>query len=274
MLAAGVLAVLFCVILFTSMPAHFVFWLLLAACGGFVMRAGYKLTRFTMLTYRYDRFLKGDKDRSISKLAEKLNVPQKTVHDLLFLMIEKRYLINCYVDTEGDRVIFENETKPAPVKTGDHVTSDLDTIDEREKQREELRRLINDIRMVKGQIAHDGIIGTVTRIENIMTEILKAVESDPEKTPKIRSLVQYYLPQTLNLLRSCAQGEKEPPGERTMEEVRSEINGVLEKLACGYEKQLDLLFIDDTIDISSDIDALESKMTMDGLMDNEMFQTR
>ena len=47
--------------------------------------------------------------------------------------------------------------------------------------------------------------------------------------------------------------------------TKAEIERILDTLIVGYEKQLDNLFGADAIDISSDIDVLETMLKQDGL---------
>ena len=44
-----------------------------------------------------------------------------------------------------------------------------------------------------------------------------------------------------------------------------DVEAVLDVLICSFEMQLDMLYMDEALDISTDIDALESMLAGDGL---------
>ncbi|MBQ5770139.1 MAG: hypothetical protein IIW08_03080, partial [Clostridia bacterium] len=54
------------------------------------------------------------------------------------------------------------------------------------------------------------------------------------------------------------------PGENILSS-KARIEGILDKLVQGFEKQLDILFKSDAVDITSDIKTLEKMLEMDGL---------
>ena len=81
--------------------------------------------------------------------------------------------------------------------------------------------------------------------------------------------MNYYLPTTLKLLKAYARLEKQAVAGENIKSSRQEIERILDKLTEGFRQQLDRLFQADAIDISSDIDVLETMMAKDGLL-NEM----
>jgi 5-bromo-4-chloroindolyl phosphate hydrolysis protein len=86
--------------------------------------------------------------------------------------------------------------------------------------------------------------------------------------------MNYYLPTTLKLLHAYETLEKQGIKGENIMSAKQDIERVLDTLASGYEQQLDNLFKADAIDISADIDVLESMMEQDGLTnDGNMFKT-
>ena len=69
----------------------------------------------------------------------------------------------------------------------------------------------------------------------------------------------------MKLLKQYAHLEQQTvPGENIVSS-RKRIEGILDKLVQGFEKQLDILFKSDAVDITSDIKTLEKMLQMDGL---------
>ena len=126
---------------------------------------------------------------------------------------------------------------------------------------------IAKIRALNDDIDDEELSKKIDRIERSVTKMFEAVERDPEKRPELERFLSYYLPTTLKILDayanfedSTAQGEKI---RRTMDDIESTV----ETLAVGFERQLDLMYEDDTIDIETDLRVLESMLAKDGLSD-------
>ena len=80
--------------------------------------------------------------------------------------------------------------------------------------------------------------------------------------------MSYYLPTTLKLLRAyddmSRQGVQGENITGTMERVR----GMMSTIVTAFERQLDSLFGDQALDISTDITVLDNMMAREGLSDD------
>ena len=75
----------------------------------------------------------------------------------------------------------------------------------------------------------------------------------------------YYLPTTLKILRAYAQMEAQGIEGENIKAAKSRIEGMMDKVVDGFEKQLDRLFQDDAMDIATDVEVLERMLDKDGL---------
>ncbi len=130
--------------------------------------------------------------------------------------------------------------------------------------------IIAQIRAVNTRIEDESVSKKVRRIEEITALILEAVTRDPAKERKISAFMSYYLPTTLKIITAYEQFEEQGVrGENLLAAMR-DIENILDHLVFGFERQLDLLFENDVLDISSDISVLESMLAKDGLTDNDL----
>ena len=134
--------------------------------------------------------------------------------------------------------------------------------------------ILAELRDINMTIADKQISKKVDKLEDLTAKIFRIVEENPEKQPQIRRFINYYLPTTMNLLRSYATFEKQGiKGENIMSAKKS-IGNILDTLATGYEQQLDQLFKTDALSITAEISVLENLMQQDGLTgDKSGFQT-
>lgn len=77
--------------------------------------------------------------------------------------------------------------------------------------------------------------------------------------------MSYYLPTTLKILRAYAQLEDQEVAGENITAAMERIEGMMDKVVEGFEKQLDQLFQGDALDITSDVEVLERMLSKDGL---------
>ena len=82
--------------------------------------------------------------------------------------------------------------------------------------------------------------------------------------------MNYYLPTTLKLLnaydRMSAQGVSGENIDTSLERIRS----MMDTITAAFDKQLDSLFGEEALDISTDISVLETMMAREGLTGAQM----
>ena len=117
--------------------------------------------------------------------------------------------------------------------------------------------------------ASTGALADIDRLEDLSAKIFAQVKADPQKLPQIRKFMDYYLPTTLKLLnaydRMGAQGVNGENIDNTMQRVES----MMSTIVAAFEKQLDMLFGSEAMDISTDITVLENMMKREGLSEDD-----
>lgn len=133
--------------------------------------------------------------------------------------------------------------------------------------RETFDAKLREIRYWNEEIDDARVSARIDDIESITANIFYLVREKPERAGEIRSFMNYYLPTTLKLLKAYARLEKQSVAGENIRSSKQEIENILDKLTEGFRQQLDKLFQADAIDISSDIEVLETMMAKDGLLD-------
>jgi len=248
----------------------------LALAGG----SGYLLYRRTVLLNRKSRIEKyrdiiGSRQSiEIDKLAEyTLIKPEKVKKDLEYAIKKdmlgtkahfssdrRRLLLSYEADTVKKEAPKRAETPSEPKKQSDTAVSDR------------YDAILREIRELNDAIADEEVSDKIYKIEDITAKIFKLVKEKPEKEEEIRTLMSYYLPTTLKLLRSYALFEKQGIKGENIDSARSDINRILDTLVQGFSQQLDKMFRADALDISTDIEVLESMMKKDGLSGGSAYQ--
>jgi hypothetical protein len=102
------------------------------------------------------------------------------------------------------------------------------------------------------------------RIDAAGRRILAAVADKNARYDEVRKFMDYYLPTTDKLMAQYRQLAGAGSGETVQKAIKS-IENSLDMIALAFEKQLDKLYSDEAMDITTDIQVLETMMAADGL---------
>lgn len=109
---------------------------------------------------------------------------------------------------------------------------------------------------------------TAARLTGIITtagKIRDAVVKSPEDAKKIRRFLNYYLPTTKKLAGKYATLVSQDSDSPNIRDTALSIEGALAQVDDSFVRQLDALFEDDALDISTDITVLETLLSRDDL---------
>lgn len=125
--------------------------------------------------------------------------------------------------------------------------------------------ILKRIRCLDDEIRDGTVSAKICRIESITRNIFTYISERPQKKSQTRMFMNYYLPTTLKLLESYKCIEQMGVTGQNMQETKRNIEKIMDMLVVGFEQQMDQLFKDESMDITSDIEVLEQMMNRDGL---------
>ena len=212
---------------------------------------------------RYDNYVSciGDHNSySLDALMSEMGVDEKRLRrDIATLKKKKLLPATTYIDAGRRLLVIRPEGKPqAAPFSGENETE----MNEDERQ---YRDIILEIRALNVAIDDEIVSRKIDHIEEVTANIFHIVKQQPDYRADIQTFMEYYLPTTLKLLRQYARLEHQPVSGENIAASRARIEAVLDKLTAGFDKQLDLLFKSEAIDITNDVKVLEKMMKMDGL---------
>ncbi len=146
--------------------------------------------------------------------------------------------------------------EPEEIKTGDRAADDV--ISQGQAALIKLDQLNDDIK--------DPLLtAQINRMEIACESIFKAIEDKPSRSGQVRRFMNYYLPTSLKLLESYKTLTEVSTGQKNVETTRVRIRESMGMIADAFEKQLDNLYADDALDITADIEVMESMLKSEGL---------
>ena len=107
-------------------------------------------------------------------------------------------------------------------------------------------------------------------LERLCIQIFKTVAEKPQKAGQIRKFMNYYLPTTLKMLANYRTMDQRGVSVTDMTEARSTLIRGMGMVLTACQKQLDNLYKDTLLDVSTDMDVLEQMLKRDGLTDDEL----
>lgn len=114
----------------------------------------------------------------------------------------------------------------------------------------------------------EAISTKLDRLETIITRIFNELEKDPSVADDLKKFMNYYLPTTKKLIQTYCDLDKEPIPSDKMQQTKHEIEEALNTINQAFETLLDDLFHDTALDISSDIQVLNTMLAQEGLANN------
>lgn len=154
--------------------------------------------------------------------------------------------------------------------------ADLPPIEEEEEAEEgiDVDAILEGIRSVNRSIADEHMSRQIEHIQDITQKILTYQEQRPEKAPQLHSFLDYFLPATLKILRAYGNLEEQGISGENITGAMKRIERMMDTVRQGFDKQLDLLYQGEAMDIATDVDVLERMMAKDGLIVNQDLSLR
>ena len=126
-------------------------------------------------------------------------------------------------------------------------------------------RAVSEMRRLNDSIEDAKISRQIDHMERVTQKIFAHVAENPKKLPQIRRFLNYYLPTTLKLLNAYDRMDDAGVAGANIDGTMGKIEAMLDTVVLAYDKQLDALFADEALDISTDITVMEQMLSQEGL---------
>ena len=209
------------------------------------------------------------KSVAISALASATGRPKNKVCADLEDMLDAVLFPSGYLNYGGDRFVLGGGLEDQPESQATAPAAKAQPQPSKADRGAE-NAILDEIRQVNDQVANEKLSAQIDRIGVITAKILEYQKSRPEKAPQLHSFLSYYLPTTLKILRAYGQLESQQIAGENITAAMTRIEGMMDKVVEGFEKQLDQLFQGDTMDITADVDVLEQMLARDGLTGEQL----
>lgn len=165
----------------------------------------------------------------------------------------------------------KQESQKYQSTTQDFIQEEKDNLKpEIRKAIDEGRQFVMEIKDANIVIPGEEISRKLDRLEEVTGKIFDYVEIHPEKFPEIKKFTEYFLPTTLKLVDAYKKFDYQPVQGENISNAKKEIEETMDTINLAFENQLDGLFEDAAMDISTDISVLETMFAQEGLTEKNM----
>ena len=215
---------------------------------------------------KYLAYIGKNQEVSISALTAAMGENGKRVVEDLQDMLDEGVLPTGYIDLAEGMLVLSDAglTRTAPEPKAEPEPEPV------KKTVEDENAILQEIREVNDAIPDEAMSAKIDRIGEITGKILDYQRSHPSKSGQLRSFLNYYLPTTLKILRAYAQLDAQGIEGENITAAKKRIESMMDMVVNGFESQLDKLFADDALDITSDVAVLENMLRKDGLSGDGM----
>lgn len=243
-----------------------------------LMLAGFSLVDRNRRFRRYETLCAGKRFYFIEELSSHARKKPKALVRDLKAMIRLGYLPDGHLDAQNTCLMLDAATYQQYL----HADEEMKRQQLLKKQKPQLsgnaeldktiksgQDYIRRIREANRLIPGEEISRKISHLDDVTGKIFDCVARHPEKLPELRKFMNYYLPTTLKLLDAYVNFEQQSVPTENVKTAKKEIDGALDNITLAFENLLNNLFHDETLDISTDISALEAMLAQEGLTEQD-----
>ena len=127
-----------------------------------------------------------------------------------------------------------------------------------------------EMRRLNESIKGEKISAQIDHLEEVTGKIIRHVTESPQKLPQISKFLNFYLPTTLKLLNAYDRMDDAGVSGANIDGTKGKIDAMMDTVIAAFDKQLDALFGDEALDISTDITVMENLLAQEGLSGMQM----
>ncbi len=227
---------------------------------------------------KYVRCLENKGYCRIDKLSGVINKKEKFVVKDLNKMMELDMFKKGHIDEEKTYFILSDEIYNDYVnmqesykkRKEENIEKEEDT--KESKHNDTIKRgeeYISQIQAYNNYIKDENMSLKLTKLEEILREIFKNIKENPENISYVRKTIEHYLPMTIKLISSYIELSEQSIQGENIKNAKKEIEESIDLINKAFENLLNDLFEEVAMDISTDISALKTLFTKDGLTEEE-----
>ncbi len=251
----------------TLWTSDFFLYLIGNVIGGLLLYKGLEKKKISRRLLNYYNIIGNSEQYSLPSLSQLTQVPISTIQNDLSKRLQLGIYPNGFLDSAHQVIVIKNVDSYAK-NLQTHLNSPtLPTENPLSSTFTEESSILAELSSLRKEINDSDFSRKIYKVSTLTSNIFELRQDNPQRENDTQKMLNYYLPVTLKLIRSYQQLEKQTTQGEHISSSMQQIQATMDKIVEGFEKQIDLLFKEEAIDIATDIQILEQMMSQDGLSD-------
>lgn len=129
---------------------------------------------------------------------------------------------------------------------------------------------IEEMKRLDDAIEDEKLSEQIVHLEQVTEKIVEYIIAHPKKKKEVTKFFNYYLPTTLKLLNAYDRMDNAGVSGENIDGTKGKVEDMMETAIKAYDKQLDALFADEALDVTTDIKVLENMLKSEGLTEDSI----
>ena len=129
----------------------------------------------------------------------------------------------------------------------------------------DIQQKLDTLHALNDALPDPELSAAMDRMEKAGRSIIEVVEAAPAKAKQVRRFANYYLPDAVYVLEQYAAMARQGVRGENAAAVRAQVEKNVGTIATAFENQLDALYASESMDLSADLEVLETLMKNQGL---------
>lgn len=127
---------------------------------------------------------------------------------------------------------------------------------------------LRELKRLDDSIEDEKLSAQIVHLEEITSKIVDFILENPKKIKEVRKFFNYYLPNAVKLLNSYDRMDETGISGTNIDGTKGKVEDMMDKLVTAFDRELDALYGDEALDISTDITVMENMLAAEGLTDD------
>lgn len=231
---------------------------------GFLALIIFLITRISKSNRNYQEVQRRTAEAKANKNPYSVNYSQEAVDKEAKERAEKFASVNkkeVVIDgsTVKETPVTEKKEEPKHKTTGDPEIDKM--IVEKDLAIDEMKRL--DEAIVDEKLSEQ-----IVHLEQVTEKMVNYVIEHPKKKKELNKFFTYYLPTILKLLNAYDRMDDAGISGTNIDGTKDNVVNMMETAIKAFDKQLDALYADEALDVSTDITVMENMLKAEGLTED------
>ena len=169
------------------------------------------------------------------------------------------------VTAAAGAAVYVAAKKVCPPQVTEHEVAYHTGVEDVDEMLLSMEQQLNTLHTINDAIPDEELSHSMSRMEAAGRSILEVVEAAPQKAKTVGRFANYYLPDAVKVLQQYATMARQGVKGENAATVKAEVETSAAQIATAFENQLDALYAAESMDLSADLDVLQSLMKGQGL---------